>query len=60
MDNAFTNIFGLRAIIKAIDNGSKLNKIYIQKELQGSLFYELNKLIKEKNFRNLRFKYLCK
>jgi len=52
MDNAFTNIFGLRAIIKAINNGSKLNKIYIQKELQGSLFYELNKLIKEKNFRN--------
>ena len=38
-----TNIFGLRAIIEAIESGSTLNKIYLQKELRGSLFYELNK-----------------
>ena len=43
-----TNIFGLRAIIEAIESGSTMNKIYLQKELRGSLFYELNKLIKEK------------
>ena len=43
-----TNIFGIRAIIEAIDSGSTMNKIYLQKELRGSLFYELNQLIKEK------------
>ncbi|MFT5079237.1 MAG: 23S rRNA (guanosine2251-2'-O)-methyltransferase, partial [Patiriisocius sp.] len=43
-----TNIFGLRAIIEAIESGSTLNKIYLQKDLRGSLYYELDKLIKEK------------
>ena len=43
-----TNIFGIRAIIEAIDSGSTMNKIYLQKDLRGSLYYELDKLIKEK------------
>jgi 23S rRNA (guanosine2251-2'-O)-methyltransferase len=43
-----TNIFGIRAIIEAIESGSTINKIYLQKELRGNLFFELNNLIKEK------------
>jgi 23S rRNA (guanosine2251-2'-O)-methyltransferase len=43
-----TKIFGIRAIIEAIESGSTMNKIYLQKGLRGSLFYELDKLIKEK------------
>lgn len=45
---ASTNIFGIRAIIEAINSGSTMNKIYLQKGLRGSLFFELNLLIKEK------------
>jgi 23S rRNA (guanosine2251-2'-O)-methyltransferase len=40
-----TIIFGLRAIIEAIESGSTINKIYLQKALRGNLFYELDKLI---------------
>ncbi len=43
-----TNIFGIRAIIEAIESGSTINKIYLQKGLRGNLFYELDKLIKER------------
>ncbi|MGB0878950.1 MAG: 23S rRNA (guanosine(2251)-2'-O)-methyltransferase RlmB [Polaribacter sp.] len=43
-----TNIFGIRAIIEAIESGSTINKVYLQKGLRGNLFYELEKLIKEK------------
>lgn len=41
-----TIIFGIRAIIEAIESGSSINKIYLQKGLRGSLFYELDKIIK--------------
>ncbi|AUC20754.1 23S rRNA (guanosine(2251)-2'-O)-methyltransferase RlmB [Polaribacter sejongensis] len=44
-----TNIFGIRAIIEAIESGSSINKIYLQKGLRGELFYDLNKLIKTNN-----------
>ncbi|QVY65358.1 23S rRNA (guanosine(2251)-2'-O)-methyltransferase RlmB [Polaribacter sp. Q13] len=44
-----TNIFGIRAIIEAIESGSSINKIYLQKGLRGELFYELNTLIKTNN-----------
>tara|TARA_B110001450_G_scaffold232475_1_gene235076 strand:- start:2429 stop:3172 length:744 start_codon:yes stop_codon:yes gene_type:complete len=44
-----TNIYGIRAIIEAIESGSTINKIYLQKGLRGELFYELNKLIKSKS-----------
>ena len=46
MDNKVTNIFGIRSIIEAIESGSTINKIYLQKALRGNLFYELDKLIK--------------
>ncbi len=46
--NNSTNIFGIRAIIEAIESGSTLNKIYLQKGLRGNLFFELNKIIQEK------------
>jgi 23S rRNA (guanosine2251-2'-O)-methyltransferase len=49
MTTETTNIFGLRAIIEAIESGSTINKIYLQKGLRGELFYELNKLIKTEN-----------
>ena len=42
-----TIIFGLRAIIEAIESGSTINKIYLQKGLRGNLFYDLDKLIKQ-------------
>jgi 23S rRNA (guanosine2251-2'-O)-methyltransferase len=49
MTTETTNIFGIRAIIEAIESGSTINKIYLQKGLRGELFYELNKLIKNKS-----------
>ncbi len=42
-----TIIFGLRAIIEAIDSGSTLNKVYLQKGLRGNLFFELETRIKK-------------
>lgn len=46
MENT-TTIFGLRAIIEAINSGSTLNKVYLQKGLRGELFFELESLIKK-------------
>ncbi len=46
--NETTNIFGIRAIIEAIESGSTINKVYLQKGLRGTLFFDLDKLIKEK------------
>ena len=43
-----TTIFGIRSIIEAINSGASINKIYLQKGLRGTLFFELDKLIKEK------------
>ena len=48
MTTETTNIFGIRAIIEAIESNSTINKIYLQKGLRGDLFYELDKLIKSK------------
>ena len=44
-----SNIFGIRAIIEAINAGQSLEKVYIQKGLSGNLFSELNTLIKQHN-----------
>jgi len=49
MENNQTLIFGIRAIIEAINSGNDLEKIYLQKELKGELFKELNFLIRNKN-----------
>ncbi|GLB48821.1 23S rRNA (guanosine(2251)-2'-O)-methyltransferase RlmB [Neptunitalea lumnitzerae] len=40
-------IFGIRAIIEAINAGETVDKVFIQKGLQGDLFKELNSLLKE-------------
>ncbi|CAL2101952.1 RNA methyltransferase [Tenacibaculum sp. 190130A14a] len=42
-----TTIFGIRAIIEAIDSGSSINKVYLQKGLRGDLYFQLEKLIKK-------------
>jgi len=46
MENS-TKIFGLRAIIEAINTNQTLEKVYLQKGLKGQLFSELNSLIKK-------------
>ncbi len=46
--NEITNIFGIRSIIEAIESGSTINKVYLQKGLRGNLFFDLDRLIKEK------------
>ena len=43
-----TKIYGLRAIIEAIEAGKDIEKVYLQKELEGDLFKELESLIKSK------------
>ena len=47
MKNETTKIFGLRAIIEAINAGKEIEKVYLQKELKSALASELNRLIKE-------------
>lgn len=47
MENNTTKIFGLRAIIEAINADQEIEKIYLQKEIKGALASELNMLIKE-------------
>jgi 23S rRNA (guanosine2251-2'-O)-methyltransferase len=42
-----TTIFGLRAIIEAINSGENIDKIFLQKGLKGELFVELEHLIKK-------------
>lgn len=49
MENNQTLIFGIRAIIEAINSGKNLEKVYLQKELKGELIKELNFLIRKKN-----------
>jgi len=47
MENTSSKIFGIRAIIEAINSGATIQKIYLQKDLKGNLFSELSTLIKE-------------
>ncbi|WP_103071008.1 23S rRNA (guanosine(2251)-2'-O)-methyltransferase RlmB [Aquimarina sediminis] len=42
-------IFGIRAIIEAIGAGKAVDKLFIQKGLQGELSKELMKVVREKN-----------
>src|SRR5574343_537466 len=48
-------IFGIRAIIEAIQSGTVIDKVFIHKEAQGDLMRELNKVIKAKN---INFSYV--
>lgn len=43
-----TQIFGIRAIIEAINANEAIDKLFLQKGLQGDLFKELEQLIKSK------------
>jgi len=49
MENEVSKIFGLRAVIEAINSGKTISKVYLQKGLSGHLFSELNTLIKKNN-----------
>lgn len=46
MQNNNTQIFGIRAIIEAINSGSTIDKVFIQKGLRGELFNELDQLLR--------------
>lgn len=42
-----TTIFGLRAIIEAINSGEQIDKVFLQKGLRGELFGELEQAIRQ-------------
>lgn len=48
-------IFGIRAIIEAIQAGKEIDKVFIQNEAQGELMQELLKVIKKNN---INFSYV--
>ena len=43
-----TQIFGLRAVIEAINANETIEKVFIQKGLKGELSHELEQLLREK------------
>lgn len=45
-----TRIFGIRAVIEAIESGETIEKIFLQKGLSGNLFQELNRHLKSGDF----------
>ena len=45
-----TTIFGIRAVLEAIQSNESIDKIYIQKGLSGPLFIELQKAVSKENF----------
>lgn len=50
MDEKQTSkIFGIRAIIEAINAGSSIDKVFLQKDVNGSLMTELKQLIQQNN-----------
>lgn len=49
------HIFGIRAIIEAINAGKEIDKVFIQKEAQGELMHELLKTLKKNN---INFSYV--
>ena len=42
-----TQIFGIRAIIEAINAGETIDKVFLQKGLRGELFTELESLLRK-------------
>lgn len=42
-------VFGIRAVIEAIDSGKEIESLFIQRGLSGSLLLELKTLLKEHN-----------
>ena len=55
MEQNDTKIFGLRAFLEAIDSGKEIEKVYLQKEIQGSLAKALQQKINE---HNISFSYV--
>lgn len=47
MENEISKIFGIRAVIEAINSEKTISKVFLQKGLGGHLFSELNTLIKK-------------
>ncbi len=43
-----TQIFGIRAIIEAINSGKTIDKVFLQKGLKGELFTELETMLRKK------------
>src|SRR5690606_17454060 len=48
-------IFGIRAIIEAIQAGKEIDKVFIQKDAQGDLMKDLMKVMKREN---INFSYV--
>ncbi|MCX2679495.1 23S rRNA (guanosine(2251)-2'-O)-methyltransferase RlmB [Galbibacter sp. EGI 63066] len=46
MENNY-QIFGIRTVIEAIQSGKTIDKVFVQKGLKGSLFQELEQLLKQ-------------
>ena len=42
-----TKIFGIRAVIEAINSGKTIDKVFVQKGLKGELFQELDSLLRK-------------
>lgn len=42
-----SQIFGIRAVIEAINSGKSVDKVFVQKGLKGDLFFQLDKLLRE-------------
>lgn len=42
-----TKIYGLRAVIEAINSGKTIDKVFLQKGLRGELFHELEALMRK-------------
>ena len=49
MEKQTSKIFGIRAIIEAINAGNSIDKVFLQKDVNGPLMIELKQLIKENN-----------
>ena len=48
-------IFGIRAIIEAIQSGKEIDKVFVQKEISGELMKDLMKVMKRNN---INFSYV--
>lgn len=47
MNKKENGIFGLRPIIEAIESGKTIDKLFVQKGLQGETYLQLNQLVRE-------------
>jgi len=48
MEQSSSKIFGLRAILEAVEADQEIEKVYLQKDLKGALAHQLQKVIHEK------------